>query len=162
MLETKRLRLEPWEPDDRLQFAPLATDAEMMRYISGGRPWTPEEIQLFADKQRIRFAEGGYCRWKLTLKSGGPMIGFCGMGLLDSFEAPEIGWWVAREHWGHGLASEAAAEALRDARERLKIPRLVSVAHKDNAASIRVMQKIGLRFGRAAEFRGYPVVVYTL
>lgn len=143
-----------------MQFQALATDPEMVHYITGGRPWTEEEIRRFADKQLTRFAEDGYCRWKLVLQGGNAMIGFCGMGLLDGFDAPELGWWVRRDLWGQGLASEAAVEALRHARER--VPRLISVAHKDNAASIRIMQKIGLHFDRMAEYRDYPVVVYTL
>lgn len=162
MLETVRLRLEAWEPEDWLLFRPLATDPEMVRYISGGVPWTDEQTRRFSEKQSVRLVADGYCRWKLMHKENGDFAGFCGVGLLDGFTEPEIGWWVARRYWGQGLATEAAMETLRDARERIKVPHLISVAHQDNAASIRIMRKIGLRFDRAIEYKGYPVVVYSL
>jgi RimJ/RimL family protein N-acetyltransferase len=162
VLETARLRLELWEPGDWRLFRPLATDPEMVRYISGGVPWTDEQTRRFAEKQSVQFAAGGYCRWKLVHKENGGFAGFCGLGMLDGFTEPEIGWWVARRYWGQGLATEAAMEALRDARERALVPPLISVAHQDNAASIRIMRKIGLHFDRALAYKGYPVVVYAL
>jgi ribosomal-protein-alanine N-acetyltransferase len=150
------------EAEDWRQVSPIATDPAVMRYITGGRPWTEAEVRAFVEKQIVRFSEDGYCRWKLIEKETGRMIGFCGLGIIAGFDEREIGWWLARDCWGKGLATEAATEALRDACERVRIPSLVSVARPENLASRRVMDRIGLRFNRQAEFNGVEVVVYSL
>ena len=120
-LETARLTLAPWQTADWAAFRPIATDPEVMRYITGGVPWTDEQIQAFVGRQLKVYRERGFCRWKLIEKATGELIGFCGVGFwMDSTE-PEIGWWLARRWWGRGLATEAAVAALRDAFERVEL-----------------------------------------
>ena len=70
-LETPRLILDTWQSSDWTDFRPIATDPEVMRYITGGRPWSDEEIQAFVDRQVQLYAERGFCRWKLRIKPGG-------------------------------------------------------------------------------------------
>src|SRR5215470_3623977 len=113
-LETERLILDTWQSSDWKHFRPIATDPEVMRYITGGVPLSDDEIRGFVDRQIQLYAERGFCRWKLCIKPGGEMIGFCGVGMWRRSPFPEIGWWLARRCWGRGLATEAAAEALRD------------------------------------------------
>lgn len=51
MLETARLLLDTWEPGDTAALRPIATDPEVMRYITGGVPWTDSQVQRFVDRQ---------------------------------------------------------------------------------------------------------------
>jgi RimJ/RimL family protein N-acetyltransferase len=71
----------------------------------------------------------------------------------------EIGWFVARERWGQGLATRIAREALELAAER-GIAGVVAFTRVDNAASRRVMEKAGLREERDFEHAGLPHVLY--
>jgi RimJ/RimL family protein N-acetyltransferase len=152
ILETDRLTLCPWSMDDLADFRPIATDPEVMRFITGGEPWADERMQAFIERNRELFEEHGYCRWKLVEKATGRLIGFCGPGTLSWLPCEvEIGWWIARDHWGQGFASEAARAAFRHAVEERGLTALVSVAHQDNHASIRIMQKLGMRFERYLE-----------
>ena len=89
-------------------------------------------------------------------------MGFCGAGFWRDAPDAEIGWWLARRHWGRGLATEAARCALRDAFERVGLERLISVAMVGNAASLRVMEKLGLRRQREFESEGARLVQYGL
>jgi len=162
ILETERLVLDTWQPSDWLLLRPIATDPEVMRYITGGAPWTDEQIQSFAERQRATYAERGFCRWKLLLKPAAEMIGFCGVGYWRNCSDPEIGWWLARAHWGRGLATEAARAALRHAFERTELNRIVSVAKTGNAASIRIMRKLGLTFDAEFEDEGSRLVRYAI
>ena len=74
----------------------------------------------------------------------------------------ELGWGLAREHWGHGYATEAAL-ALRDwAFGAHGLTRLVSLIHPDNLPSIRVAEKVGERHERDVEVRGNPTRLYSL
>jgi RimJ/RimL family protein N-acetyltransferase len=161
ILRTERLILTPWEGPDWTALRPIAQDPEVMRYITGGVPWTDEKIQSFVDRQVKLYAERGYCRWKLTEQPTGEVIGFCGPGAWRDGLEPEIGWWLARRCWGRGLATEAARAALGDAFERVRLDRLISVAMPANAASRRIMEKLGLRFESEFESEGTRLVRYA-
>jgi RimJ/RimL family protein N-acetyltransferase len=162
MLETKRLRLLPWEPEDWVQLRPIATDPEVVRYISGGEPWPDERIREFVERQVAGFATRGYCFWRLEHKADGEIIGFCGLQPLDGTPEIEIGWWLARARWGHGYATEAAREALRDAFDRSELKRVVAIAQAENRASTHIMEKLGMRYERDTTHRGVDVVMYAV
>jgi [ribosomal protein S5]-alanine N-acetyltransferase len=162
VLETERLVLDVWQSSDWETFRPIATDVEVMRYITGGVPWTDERIRAFVDRQISLYAARGYCRWKLLEKPARELVGFCGVGLWSDGMEPEIGWWLARRCWGRGLATEAARVALRDAFERVRLERVVSIAMPGNAASIRIMEKLGLRFECEFENDGVRLLRYAI
>jgi RimJ/RimL family protein N-acetyltransferase len=162
ILTTERLILEPWSSSDWQAFRPIATDPEVMRYINGGVPWTDEEIQSFVNRQVLLYSARGFCRWKLVGTSDGELIGFCGVGIWRDALEPEIGWWLARTHWGRGLATEAARAALQDAFERVGLERVISIAMPGNIASIGVMKKLGLEFDAEFESDGIRLVRYAL
>lgn len=162
MLETDRLILATWEPSDWLALRPIATDVEVMRYITGGVPWTDELIQAFVNRQVELFSERGFCRWKLLLKPAQEMIGFCGVGFWRDSPDLEIGWWLARPYWGRGLATEAARVALQDAFERLELDRIISIARPANIASTRIMEKLGFKLECEFEKDGVRLVRYAI
>jgi RimJ/RimL family protein N-acetyltransferase len=161
-METGRLILDTWQPSDWIVLKPIATDTEVMRYITGGIPWTDEQIRSFVDRQITLYSERGYCRWKLIDKAHGNMVGFCGVGFWRDYLEPEIGWWLARNCWGRGLATEAGRVALSDALERVRLDRIVSIARPANTASTRIMEKLGLT--RECEFfsDGVQLVRYAI
>jgi len=162
MLETERLILDTWQMSDWTAFRPIATDPEVMRFITGGMPWTDGQIQTFVDRQVKLYAERGFCRWKLTLKDSRELIGFCGVGFWRDAPDPEIGWWLARRYWGRGFATEAAQAAMRDALERLRLERIISIARPENAASTRIMEKLGLKLECEFEDHGVRLVRYAM
>jgi RimJ/RimL family protein N-acetyltransferase len=162
ILETDRLILSTWQASDWLAFRPIATDVEVMRYITGGVPWSDERIQSFVNRQMELFSERGFCRWKLLLKPTQEMIGFCGVGFWGDGLEPEIGWWLARRHWGRGLATEAARIALCDAFERVGLDRIISIARPPNIASTRIMEKLGLKRECEFEKEGMQLVRYAI
>jgi RimJ/RimL family protein N-acetyltransferase len=161
-LETERLLLLPWRRDDWQQLKPIAQDSEVVRYISNGQPWTEERIRRLVDLQVACYAQRGFCLWRLVDKSSGEMVGFCGLQPLDQTDEIEVGWWLARLHWGKGLATEAAREALHDGFERIGLRRIVAIAQPANQASIHIMQKLGMSFERETTHRGFGVVMYAI
>jgi ribosomal-protein-alanine N-acetyltransferase len=162
MLETARMRLLPWQPDDWLLLRPIASDPQVMRYISDGQPWPDERIREFVGRQISHFDKLGYCLWKLLLKESSEMIGFCGLQPLDGTAETEIGWWLARAWWRRGLATEAARTALLDGFERAELQRIVAIAMAANRASIHVMEKLGMKYEREMVHRGFDVVLYAV
>jgi ribosomal-protein-alanine N-acetyltransferase len=161
-LETERLLLDTWQFADWTAFRPIATDPQVMRYINGGTPWTDEQIHLFVDRQVKLYSERGFCRWKLLAKPTWEMIGFCGVGFWRDALDPEIGWWLARRHWGRGLATEAARTTLRDAFERVRLDRIISIARPENTASTRIMEKLGLELECEFESESVRLLRYAI
>lgn len=161
-LETDRMILDAWDPNDWTAFRPIATDVEVMRYITGGVPWTDEQIIGFVERQVKLYSERGFCRWKLIEKASAEVIGFCGVGYWRDVPDPEIGWWLARRCWGHGLATEAGRVALQDALERVGLDHVISVGMVENAASRRVMEKLGLTLESYFENDGAQLVRYGI
>jgi RimJ/RimL family protein N-acetyltransferase len=110
VLQTERLILDTWQSSDWTALRPTAVDPEVMRYITGGAPWSDEQIRTFVERQVKLYAERGFCRWKLLEVGGAGLIGFCGVGFWRDGLEPEIGWWLARRHWGRGLVQYAIAK----------------------------------------------------
>ncbi len=160
-LETIRLLLLPWQRSDADLLRPIATDPEVMRCITGGVPWSDEQIQALVNQQIELYSQRGFCRWKLLEKPDGDFIGFCGVGFWRNAPDPEIGWWLARHRWGRGLATEAARLALRDAVERAGLDRIVSIARPANTASTCIMQKLEFTLEAEFEIDGVPLVRYA-
>ena len=161
-LESKRLLLLPWVSADWHSFKPIATDPLVMKYISGGAIWPDHRIIEFVERQVRHFDELGHCLWKLVLRSNHRLVGFCGLQPLDDLPGVEIGWWLASDLWGQGLATEAAQVALEDGFARVGLKRVVAVALRENRASIRIMEKLGMRFESEASHRGFRVDLYSI
>jgi [ribosomal protein S5]-alanine N-acetyltransferase len=162
-LETERLWLCAWETDDLAAARPIFTDPEVMRYINGGRPRTDDEIRNSISRQQNHLRQRGFCLWKLLLKPDGSLIGDCGLQplQLDGVDEVEIGWRLAKDQWGRGLATEAARVALQHAVEYARLERVIAVAMPQNRASRRIMEKLGMHFERATSKDGFEVVVYS-
>ncbi len=133
-----------------------------MQYITGGIPWTEAQTEEFISRQMRSFSERSFCLWKLVLKSTGILSGFCGIQQLAATDEIEIGWWLASELWGKGIATEAARAVLTDAFGRVGLTRVVAIARPENAASRRVMEKTGMVYERDHVYRGIPVVLYAI
>ena len=161
-MRTERLLFSPWTESDWQALKPIATDPEVMRYISEGLPWPDDRIQEFVERQMACLRERGFCMWRLLEPDIEQMVGFCGLQPLANTPDIEIGWWLARSHWGRGLATEAARAVLRDGFERAGLDRIVAVAQPANGASRRVMEKLGMRYERDTQHKGIDVVLYAI
>jgi ribosomal-protein-alanine N-acetyltransferase len=145
-LQTERLLLRPWRPEDRAPFAALNADPVVMRWFPS--VLTREESDALVDRIEGAFAEHGWGLWAAERRDTGAFTGFIGLS-IPGFEAPflpgvEVGWRLAQEHWGRGFAPEGAAEALRFAFEVLGLAEVLSFTTVGNAKSRRVMEKLGL------------------
>jgi ribosomal-protein-alanine N-acetyltransferase len=152
MLRTGRLILRQWKPDDLAPFAELNADAEVMEFFP--KRLSRDESDDLADRLAARIEERGWGLWATELLATGEFVGFVGLSVprWQSFFTPcvEIGWRLARRHWGQGYAPEAARAALAYAFGALALEEVVSFTTPQNQNSIRVMQKLGMTL--AGEF----------
>jgi ribosomal-protein-alanine N-acetyltransferase len=156
---TERLILRRWRESDLEPFARLNADPEVMAHFQ--RPLTREESDAFVGRIETRFDERGYGLWAVERREDGVFLGFTGLA-YQTFEAPftpcvEVGWRYDKFAWGHGYATEAATEALRFGFLEAHLDEIVSFTSVGNAASIRVMERIGLHRDPADDF-DYPNV----
>jgi RimJ/RimL family protein N-acetyltransferase len=162
IVETDRLRFVTWTREDWKEFRQLTSDPVVVRYIGTGEPWTDDRVREFVDRQCENWEKHRICLWKLLPKDSDTLIGICGLQHLPEGPGVEIGWWLAPSHWGQGLATEAARHALAYGFEVSNLDRIVAIAHPANRDSLRVMDRIGMRFEREAVHRGIRVVVYAI
>ena len=85
-------------------------------------------------------------------REDGAFLGMCGLHHQESFpDDVEVAWRFAREHWGHGYATEAATAWLDHAFGPMDLPRVISMADRPNVRSIAVMKRLGMTFDHEAE-----------
>jgi RimJ/RimL family protein N-acetyltransferase len=146
VLRTDRLRLRRWTDADRDAFAALNADPEVMRYFPSVQDRARSDALV--DQVDARVAAEGWGLWAVERQDTGEFVGFTGLHPVpDDYPAApgvEVGWRLARAHWGQGFAPEAARAALRVAFEDLGLAEVVSFTTASNAPSRRVMEKLGL------------------
>jgi ribosomal-protein-alanine N-acetyltransferase len=162
VLETKRLRFATWTMEDWQEFRTLTRDPLVVRYLGTGEPWPDERVQEFVARQCDQWDKHRICLWKLLPRDRDTLIGICGLQHLSDAAGVEIGWWLAPSHWGQGLASEGARQALAYGFEVRHLDRIVAIAQAANRDSRRVMERIGMRFDREAVHKGIRVVIYAI
>ncbi|HEX3110584.1 MAG TPA: GNAT family N-acetyltransferase [Thermoanaerobaculia bacterium] len=143
-LETERLLIRPWEPADREAFVGFTQDPEVMRYVHGGVPYAEAEIEEFLSRQARQLAEFDVCMGALVEKATSRVVGVCGMQPLGTTGDYEIGWWLARDRWGLGYATEGGRAAMEHVLSTR--PRVVAIIDPANEASKRVTERLGMHY----------------
>lgn len=176
MIETERLRLRPWDPQDRVAFEALVNTPRMMARLGGLK--SPAEIDAMFARRLEDQALHGFCYWAAELRQGGELVGSCGIRIASNYGPevpvagmPEIGWRVADAHWGKGYAREAAEASLAWAWGNLDAPAIGAWTTIANTRSWGLMERLGMARRADLDFhhRGYPagdplgaMIVYLL
>ena len=162
VLETERLVLRRWRQEDREPFAAINTDPGVMRHL-GGAPLTRAQSDDLVDRIEAHWEEWGYGLCAVEPKESPRLIGFIGLGHHRALPTDvEIGWRLASDAWGRGLATEGATAARDWAFGALRIERLVSITLPENVASWRVMEKLGMTLWRHLPWEGLNLKIYEL
>jgi RimJ/RimL family protein N-acetyltransferase len=152
MIDTERLLLRGWKPEDHAPFAKICGDPDVMRYIGDGSTRTADEVARSIASFQKEWNDRGFGLFAVELKQTGNMIGFTGFSLPhflpEVLPSVEIGWRFSKQSWGKGFASEAAAAALAFGVNYLRITDIVSIYQVENGASARIMKKLGMIFDR--------------
>ena len=145
-LNTDRLLLRQWRDTDREPWAALCADPEVMEFLSSNRDRATSDTAI--DRWRERIKEQGWSFWAVEVKKTGDFIGMAGLQVPAEphpyLPSTEIGWRLAREHWGQGYASEAARRVLSFAFAELKLQDVVASTAVGNKRSSAVMQRVGM------------------
>lgn len=160
--DTDRLLLRELRETDLDDFARLSADEETMRYIGKGetldRAGTWRSIAFFLGHWQLR----GFGMWAVVEKTTQRLIGRVGFYQPEGWPGFELGWLIDRDRWGQGFATEAARACLARATSDYGKRHVISLIRPENAASIRVAEKIGETFQREDSLGDLPVLVYGI
>ena len=142
-LETERLILREWRPEDFGPFAEIMGDAEVSRYLPGGEPMARIDSWRFVAACIGVWTLRGYGTWVVERKSDRAVMGRVGLINPEGWPGLEVGWTLGRQYWNHGYATEAAEISLRYAFLTQPVDEVISTIHPENKASQAVARKIG-------------------
>lgn len=162
--ETPRLILRKFTERDAESVFTFRSDPEVMRFSIKG-PETLADIQTkFLPSSFKRYSRDGFGQWAVVRKSDGLCIGECGICVqeIDGQKEYEICYRLRRDCWGIGLATEAARACRDYGFKQAGLRRLISIIESENAASIRVAEKMGMTREKRATFHNIPVLIYSM
>ena len=163
-LETPRLVLRAFESSDVEPYARMMADPEVSRFLGDGKPL--ERADAWRQLAQIigHWELRGFGLWAVEERATSRLVGRIGCYEPEGWPGFEIGYLLAREAWGRGLAREGVAAALKYARRELKRDSAISLIRPANRASIAVAEHFGARrtgsvelFGAASDVYSYPL-----
>jgi [ribosomal protein S5]-alanine N-acetyltransferase len=162
IIETPRLILREFSPDGADALARVLSDPETMRFYPA--PLDRAGVEEWIARNLRRYAKDGHGLWAMALRTNGELIGDCGLTVqgVDSTNEIEIGYHVRRDHWGQGLATEAARACRDYAFAHLPVDHLISLIRPENLPSRRVAEKNGMTIWKQVIRKSTPHLVYSI
>ena len=160
ILETKRLVLRKWTNADCEALFEILQDAEVVRDIDDGKPFSLEKTREFLDAMEKADRQNGFARWKVVEKASGEIAGSCGFGHLPETGEIELGYLFARKHWGKGFAGEIAEAAVSYGFNNLGFREIIALTAPENIVSQKVLKKIGFEKRGLEVYNGEESLVY--
>jgi RimJ/RimL family protein N-acetyltransferase len=149
VLETERLVLRKLTADDAEFILELLNQPSFLRFIGDkGVRNTEDAIRYIETGPQASYERFGFGLYLVELKDSVVSIGMCGLLKRDTLPDVDVGFAFLPEYWSRGYAFEAANAVMAYGREVLGLKRILAITSLGNAASIRLLEKVGLRFER--------------
>src|SRR5262245_51680416 len=163
-LETARLRLRRMSEDDAEFIRRLVNEPSFIRNIGDKGVRTLDDARRYIrEGPMASYARHGFGLNLVEIKATGAPAGMCGLLKRDLLDHPDIGYAFVPEFWSAGYAREAATAVMAWAQGTLGLQRILAITNPDNAASIRLLEKIGFSFERPMRMpgEGADVAIYA-
>ena len=161
LFETDRCYLRPFEKGDGYHFYHINSDSEVLKYTGDVAFNSLEDAHRFIE-QYNQYEINGYGRWAVLLKKTDAFIGWCGLKYEPDTGETDLGYRFYRNQWGMGFATETTLASIKFGFEKLKLKSIVGRAYFGNDASIRVLEKCGMKFERNMIFDERSAVMYRV
>src|SRR3954470_330773 len=159
-IETERLQLRLFRPDDLDDLALIFGDPDVVRYLGTGKPAYRDETETALSSIIRHWEVYGFGRWATIDKLTRKLVGYC--GLRNYQGTPELVYLLAKQYWGMGLATEMARASLKFGFEELRVERIIAMAKLANVVSQRVMRKVGMSFQENIVIFNMKVAFYAI
>ena len=148
-LETARLTLRRLDFDDAPFVVRLLNEPSFLQNIGDRGVRNVEDAHRYLREGPLAmYQQFGFGLWHTSRKSDGAAVGMCGLLKRDTLPDVDIGYAYLPEYWGQGYAFEAAEATVQHAARKFGLRRLIGVVSQGNSGSIRVLEKVGMRFER--------------
>jgi len=162
-IETDRLLLSPPGPNDAEALSAVLDDAEMARHSPGlPHPYPAAAVRDWIGRTRGQLLAGKEFAFAIHDRESGALVGLVELALENQRAVGELAYWVDRERWNDGIATEAARRVVAFGFDTLGLAAIWGVAIAENPASARVLEKSGLTYQRDGSYDGRPIVIHRL
>src|SRR5438477_9963515 len=163
ILETDRLLLREYVEDDAEALFRLNSDPDVLRFVPDKRLLNIEQArQMLIDHPIADYRRHGFGRGACILKSTGEQIGLAGLKYVDELGEVDVAYRLMPRYWGQGLATELALASVRYGFAALGLKRIIGLVMPENIASLRVLEKIGLRYTEEVLLWGHGFSKYII
>jgi ribosomal-protein-alanine N-acetyltransferase len=161
-LQTERCVLRPIASGDTVLLHHMWISPGVRRYLWDDEIIPIERAREVVEKSEQMFRDGSFGLWGVWLRSPPSLVGFAGLWWFRDPPELELVYGLAESHWGRGYAAEAARAVLDYCFDALGMPAVRASTDVGNAASIRVLERLGFVFERRATVGGLDTVFYEL
>jgi ribosomal-protein-alanine N-acetyltransferase len=161
-LTTPRLVLRAFRKEDVDAMHQILLGEGVLRYFPPMDPPPRDRVQRMIQGLLRHWDERGYGLWAVESRPDGELMGRCGLQYLAELDEVEVDFILGRAFWGQGFGTEAARASVRHGFEELGLERVVGIAHVENRASQRVLEKVGMDLMEQREFFGIPCYRYAV
>jgi ribosomal-protein-alanine N-acetyltransferase len=162
ILETERLILRPWSLDDIDALHQIWTDPQVRRYLWDDKVISRQRAASAVETGLAAANRNGVGLLCVLPKPAGALAGFCGFRYIDDTPDIELLYGLLPDYWGQGLATEAAHAALAYGFDAALFTQVYVRTDVPNRASVRVMERLGMKFERETRLAARPTVIYSL
>lgn len=155
VLQSPRLLLRQWTPEDARFLYQLNLDPQVLEYTGDGAFDSIQDAQIFIENYS-QYQLHGFGRWLMVRHDDGAKLGWCGLRRAENRLEVDLGFRIAQEYWGQGYASEAAQACLSYGHQVLGIPEIIARTHRSNLRSQHVLERIGMHFEGECAFDAAP------
>jgi RimJ/RimL family protein N-acetyltransferase len=148
-IETERLLLRELSTDDAAFILRLVNEPSFIQFVGDkGVRNLDDARQYILNGPIASYKQNGFGLYLVKLKSTNLLIGMCGLLKRETLAHVDIGFAFVPEFWHQGYALESASAVFNYGKDVLKLPQIVAITNKDNVASGRLLEKLGLSFDR--------------
>ncbi|MBQ7359248.1 MAG: GNAT family N-acetyltransferase [Lachnospiraceae bacterium] len=158
--ETERCIIRETCEDDVDTFYEIYSEPSITAYMENLFAEKDAELQYVKDYREKVYEFYGFGMWTVLDKESGQVIGRAGISMREGYEEPELGFLIAKPFQGKGIAAEVCDAVLKFAQKEFGFVRFQALVHKDNLASLRVLQKLGFTYERTVVERGETLELY--
>lgn len=161
-LGSERLLLQPLAPSDLETLHALWSAPLVRKFLWDDIIIPVEAAQEVISASQQLFEQEGFGFWNILSAKGKEHLGFCGLRFITETPDIEILYGLWPENWGKGYATEAATMVLRFGFEERKLERILAGADSPNVASLRVVERLGMKFFEQTRSNNLEVIYYAL
>ena len=162
IFETERLVFRPFEPGEGQLIYSLNEDPEITRYTGDPVRDLDHAEEILREVILPQYSLYNHGRWAVHTKPGMEFIGWCGLKYRPELDEIDLGYRFMKQAWGKGYATEAAMASIKYGFEQLGMKRIVGRAMPGNIASIKVLEKCGMKFIGEELVDEHPALTYEL